>query len=225
MNQQSATTATSTTTTTQDAGRYGLPQHALQRIAEAVTLAEAKTSAEIRVVVTRAPLVQHPFFSILWASLAALVLPWLVVLAYPMPALSALALQAMLFVILAAALLMPGMAEKAVPRLALKAAARNAAIETFLSYGIPQTKGRTGILIFAAARERLVEVVADDAAHGPLGAAAWRDICDAVAARARQGSLAEGLVAGVEKAGDLLAGPLPRKPEDRNEIPNHVVVL
>ena len=105
MNQQSATT-----TTTQDAGRYGLPQHALQRIAEAVTLAEGKTSAEIRVVVTRAPLVQHPFFSILWASLAALVLPWLIVLAYPMPALSALALQATLFVILAAALLMPGMA-------------------------------------------------------------------------------------------------------------------
>ncbi|MEP9356724.1 hypothetical protein ABLE93_24615 [Xanthobacter sp. KR7-65] len=220
MTEQSATI-----TTAEAAGRYGLPPAALQRIAEAVTLAEAKTSAEIRVVVTRAPLVQHPFFSILWASLAALVLPWVIVLAWPMPALSALALQAMMFVILAAALMMPGVAEKVVPRLALKAAARSAAIETFLSYGIPQAAGRTGVLIFAAAREHLIEVVADEGAHGPLGAEAWRDICETVAARARQGSLPDGLVAGVEKAGDLLSGPLPRSPEHINEMPNHVVLL
>lgn len=208
-----------------DADGTGLTAGALRRIAEAVAAAEAKTSAEIRVIVTRAPLVRHPFFSILWASLAALVLPWIAVLAWPMPALSLLALQAMAFVVIAAALMLPGVAEKVVPRLALKAAARHAAIETFLSYGIPQTAGRTGILIFAAARERLIEVVADEGVHKALGAEAWHDICETVASRARQGSLTEGLVAGVTKAGDLLAGPLPGGTRDRNEIPDHVVVL
>lgn len=46
-----------------------------------------------------------------------------------------------------------------------------------------------------------------------------------MAARAREGSLAEGLVAGVTLAGDLLSGPLPRQPGDRDELPNQVVVL
>lgn len=214
-----------TDTPTKDAARFGLTPAALERIAAAVTAAEAGTSAEIRVVVTRAPLVQHPFYSILWASLASLVLPWAVLLAWPMPAISLLSLQAALFVVIAAALLVPSLAERVVPRLALRAAARNAAIETFLSYGIPQTAGRTGILIFAAAREHMVEVVADEGVHGPLGADAWRDIAEAVAARARQGSLPDGLVAGVEKAGQLLSGPLPRRAGDRNDIPDHVVIL
>ncbi|MFS8038802.1 TPM domain-containing protein [Xanthobacter sp. AM11] len=211
--------------TAEDAGRFGLSQAALLQISDAVAAAEAKTSAEIRVVVARAPLVQHPFFSILWASLAALVLPWVVVLLRPMPPLTLLAVQAVLFVVIASVLMLPSVAPWVVPRLALKAAARSAAIELFLGHGIPQTRGRTGILIFAAARERLVEVVADEGVHTPLGHGAWGDICEAVAAQARRGSLADGLMAGVAKAGDLLAGPLPRRPGHHNELANHVIVL
>ncbi|QRG04980.1 hypothetical protein EZH22_17805 [Xanthobacter dioxanivorans] len=210
---------------TEDASRFGLPPTELLRIADAVAAAEAKTSAEIRVVVARAPLVQHPFFSVLWAALAALVLPWAVLILNPMPASTVLSLQAGLFVVIAAVLLLPGIASRVIPRLAQKSAARSAALEIFLAHGIPQTPGRTGILIFVAARERLVEVVADEGVHTPLGHGAWQDICDAVAQRAGQGSLAEGLVAGVEKAGKLLSGPLPRKPGDRDELSNHVIVL
>ncbi|MFG1348737.1 TPM domain-containing protein [Xanthobacter autotrophicus] len=210
---------------TEDAVGIGLSEAALLRIADAIATAEAKTSAEIRVVVAQAPLVQHPFFSVLWASLAALVLPWLVVLVRPMPSLTTLTVQAVLFVVIAAVLMLPSVAPRVVPRLALKAAARSAAIETFLAYGIPQTAGRTGILIYAAARERLVEVVADEGVHTPLGHGAWQEICGAVASRARQGSLADGLVCGVEKAGELLSGALPRGPDDRNELSNHVIVL
>lgn len=209
----------------EDASRFGLPRAALLRIADAIAAAEGKTSAEIRVVVTRAPLVQHPFFSILWAALAALVLPWLVLFAEPLPALTLLSLQAALFVVLASVMLLPNIAPRVIPRLALKSAARSTAVEMFLAHGIPQTSGRTGILILAAARERIVEVVADEGVHTPLGHGAWRDICEAVAERARHGDLAEGLVAGVEKAGELLSGPLPHRPGDRDELANHVIVL
>ncbi|ABS66916.1 TPM domain-containing protein [Xanthobacter versatilis] len=208
-----------------DASVAGLSDAALARIADAIAAAETRTSAEIRVVVARAPLVQHPFFSVLWASLAALVVPWFVALMWPLPALELLAVQAVLFVALASLLMLPGVVHRVIPRLALKAAARSAAIETFLAYGIPQTEGRTGILIYAAARERLVEVVADEGVHTPLGHGAWQDICDAVAIRARVGNLADGLVCGVEKAGELLSGPLPPRPGDRNELANHVIVL
>ncbi|MFG1481120.1 hypothetical protein V5F53_21085 [Xanthobacter sp. V4C-4] len=207
------------------AGRVGLPPDAIREITEAIAAAERKTSAEIRVVITRAPLVQHPFFSVMWSALAALVLPWAVAVAWPMGALSILQLQAIIFLVAAGVLMLPQLTERAVPRLALKAAARSAAIEAFLAHGISRTKGRTGILIFAAARERLVEVVADEGVHTPLGPVAWAEICDAVAREAKRGSLAGGLVSGVQKAGDLLAGPLPHRPGDVNELTDRVIIL
>jgi len=210
---------------TPSAGGFGLTPDALQQIADAVAAAEQRTSAEIRVVITGQPLVQHPFFSLMWAALPTLVLPWVIALLRPLTALAVLELQAVIFLVAAGVLLAPPVARHVVPRSAQKAAARAAAIEAFLAYGISGTSGRTGLLIFVAARERLVEVVADDGVHRVLGAGAWADICAEVAREAGQGRLAEGLVAGVRKAGDLIAPSLPLRPGDRNELADRVVVI
>lgn len=213
------------TPTAEDARHIGLSPEALQRIAAAVATAEAKTSAEIRVVVRREPLIQHPFYSIMWAALISLVAPWPLAIVFGFRPLQLLAIQAAIFMVLAGILMLPAFAQKVVPRLAVKSAARAAAIEVFLAHGIPQTKGRTGILIFAAAQEHRIEVVADEGVHAPLGHAAWTDICERVAEQAKQGNLAEGLAAGALKAGELLAGPYPPRPGERNELDNHVILL
>lgn len=211
--------------TTPEAERLGLTREALAHLAVAVTAAEARTAAEIRVMVRAAPLVQHLFYPVLWAALAALVLPWLVEIAWRMPSLTLLALQAAIFVIAAAVMMIPAVAERVVPRAARKAAARAAAIELFLAHGIPQTQERTGILIFVAARDHLVEVVADDAVNDALGHEAWKAICAAIIVHALQGRLVDGIEAGVTRAADLLSGPLPPRPDDTNELDNHIVVL
>lgn len=195
------------------------------RIVQAVGAAEARTSAEIRVVVRQSPLVTHSLYSLLWAALASLVLPWGLLLAWPLEPFSLLAAQAGAFVILAALFLHPALAPRMVPRHALRTAAREAALEQFFAHGIPQTAGRTGILILAAAPERLVEVVADEGVHRLLGHEAWAAVCAAVSQRAGQGDLASGLVAGVDLAGELLGGPLPRQPGDVNELDDRVVIV
>lgn len=202
-----------------------LSPEAIREISEAIAAAELQTSAEMRVVVSRASLVQHPFFSVMWSSLISLVLPWGVLAVWPMSALSILQIQAIIFLVVAGILMMPKMTERAVPRLALKAAARSAAIEAFLAHGASHTEGRTGLLIFVAARERLVEVVADEGVHTPVGPVAWAEICDAVSRQARQGPLGDGLVAAVRKAGELLSGPLPPRPGDVNELSDRVIVI
>lgn len=209
----------------EDASQIGLSTEALQRIAAAVAAAEAKTSAEIRVVVRREPLIQHPFYSIMWAALVSLVAPWPLAIVFGFRPLQLLAIQAAIFMVLAGVFMLPNIALRLVPRLAQKIAARGAALEVFLSYGIPQTKGRTGIVIFTAAQERRVEVVADEGVHTPLGHAAWQDICERVAEEAKKGGLADGLIAGAQKAGDLLSGPYPPRPGEKNELDNHVILL
>lgn len=219
------------------AAMVGLTPEALARIAQAVAAAEIGTAAEIKVVVSSAPLVRHRFFPVLWAALVALVLPWLIIVGWmlarsgghvdaPLPsALDALAIQAVVFVLLAALLLIPSVAPRVVPRPALEAAGRAAAIELFHAHGIPQTTGRTGILIFVAAHDGLVEVVADDAVNAALGREAWGTICAGILTHAAAGRLEDGLANGVGIAGQLLAQALPAGPHDVNELDNRVIVL
>lgn len=213
------------TSSAENAQQAGLSSDALKQIASAVAAAEARTSAEIRVVVAREPLIQHPFYSIMWAALLALAAPWPLAVIFGFRPLQLLSIQAAIFMVAAGVLMLPSMAQRVVPRLALKAAARSAAIEMFLAHGIPQSKGRTGILIFAASQEHLVEVVADEGVHEPLGHAAWKDICERVADQAKKGNLGDGLASGVQKAGELLAGPFPPRPGEKNELDNHVIVV
>ncbi len=197
---------------------------ALARIAAAVGEAESHTSAEIRVVVLTRPLIAHPFYPVLWAAAAALALPWLLLLAMPFRPLSLLAIQAGVFVALAGVLSMPALARLTVPPGARRAAARAAALDRFLTLGIHLTDSRRGLMILVAVPDRLVEVVADAAIQSALGPQASAAICAAVAGQGRAGDLTGGIVTGVSLAGQQLAAPFPRGPQDRNELADHVIV-
>ncbi len=195
------------------------------RIAEAIALAEDKTSAEIRVAVTTAPLVGHSHHIALWAALIALMVPWGVLAFAPVPTARLLAVQAATFLILCAIFTIPAVARRLIPRREKKIAANALARHVFLAHGLHQTEHRTGILVLVAPADRLVEVVADTGIHELLGAKAWQKICDSVAEKAGQGGLVEGIIAGVALSGELLAMPMPSKVGDKNEVPDRVVML
>lgn len=195
------------------------------RIEAAVSAAEARTSAEIRVAVTSAPLVAHSYHAALWAALIALAAPWpLLLLRHPHPA-WLLAFQGALFIVLCLAFALPPVRRRLIPRAEARLAASGLARSVFLAHGLHQTTGRTGLLILVAPGERLVEVVADEGIHARLGTQAWQRICAAVSERAGQGDLVSGIEAAVALAGELLAGPFPRSADDRNEINDRVVLL
>ncbi|WP_341991588.1 hypothetical protein [Azorhizobium sp. AG788] len=205
-------------------GTGPLDDAALARISQAVAQAESGTSAEIRVVVLTRPVIEHPFYPVLWAAAAALALPWLLLLAMPFRPLSLLAIQAGVFLALAGLLSLPAMARLTVPVQVRRAAARAAALDRFLTLGIHLTDSRTGLMILVAVPDRLVEVVADAAIQSALGPQASAAICAAVAGQGRAGDLASGIVTGVSLAGQQLAAPFPRRPHDRNELADHVIV-
>lgn len=197
---------------------------ALARIQAAVGEAESRTAAEIRVVVLTRPLIEHPFYPVLWAATAALALPWLLLLLGPIRPLVLLAIQGGLFLGLAALLSLPPLARLMVPHSVRRAAARAAALDRFLTLGMHLTESRTGVMILVAVPDRRVEVIAEGAVQAVLGAQASAAICAAVSAGARAGDLAGGIVTGVSLAGQQLAGPFPRQLGDRNELPDHVIL-
>lgn len=86
-----------------------------------------------------------------------------------------------------------------------------------------RTHGRTGILIYLSLAERRAEIVADEAIAGKVPDAVWGEAMAAMLAEIRQGRIAEGLVAAVDRVGAVLAERFPRADGDINELPDRVI--
>lgn len=205
--------------------KLGLSADQLRNIARAIATAEQKTAAEIRVVVSGTPVIRHRFFPLVWAGAAALLLPWIIQFWRPMSGLAILEIQAAIFMVSALILMLPGLSDRVVPGYVLRLRVRAAAIETFLAHGMTQTTGRSGVLIFVAGHEHMVEVVADEGIHEHPGAETWAEICALITSRAREGKLGEGIIAGVERAGERLAEFLPPVASGVNELDDRVILL
>jgi putative membrane protein len=88
-----------------------------------------------------------------------------------------------------------------------------------------RTSGRTGILIFLSMSEHRAELVADEAIHPIVPAEAWGEAMAALVAAAREGRVADGMVAAIGKVGDILHSHFPRHVDDVNELPDRLIEL
>jgi putative membrane protein len=86
-----------------------------------------------------------------------------------------------------------------------------------------RTHGRTGILIYLSLAEHRAEIVADEAIAARVDADVWGDAMTAMLAEIRQGRLADGLIAAIERVGAVLAEHLPREENDVNELPDRLI--
>lgn len=99
-----------------------------------------------------------------------------------------------------------------------------AAERHFERLGMTETAERNGVLIFLAPRSHTFAIVGDTAIHEKCGEAFWQGVAGSMEAHFKRGEFTEGLVNGVQRAGELLALNFPRRPDDRNELPNRVEV-
>lgn len=193
---------------------------ARQRIEAAVAEAERRTSGEI-VVVVAARASRYRSFPVGLALAAALAVPW------PLVALTAwstgrvLAVQALATLVVLAAARLSG--DRLVPQATRRRRAREAAARTFWTRGFDRTRGRTGVLIYVAAAERYVDVLADRSVADRVPEAAWRETVAALAVSLAAGDAEGGLVAAVRSVGVILAAHAPPG-RDGDELPNAVVV-
>ena len=98
-----------------------------------------------------------------------------------------------------------------------------AAEKEFERLGMTRTAARNGVLIFVAPRSRSFAVIGDTGIHEKCGPAFWRELADAMIEQFKRGAFTDGLVLGIERAGELLARHFPRSPDDRNELPDSVI--
>lgn len=97
-----------------------------------------------------------------------------------------------------------------------------AAQSHFAELGMHKTQHRNGVLIFVAPRVRKFSVIGDSGVHARCGHEFWNKMAAEMTGHFKQGDFTAGILHGVSKAGDLLAEHFPRKPDDKNELPDDI---
>lgn len=195
-----------------------------KRISRAIAAAEKKTSGEIVAVVAERS-DDYYFIPMLWAALAALVAPLPLFLFASLPAAQLYLCQLLIFALGAALALWPVTRLMLVPGAVKRARAHRHGMEQFLAQNLHTTKGRTGVLIFVSVAERFAEVIADEAIYEKVPSETWPALVRALTAKIRAGAAADGFVEAIGECGNILGEHFPPGASDRNELPDHLIVL
>ena len=151
------------------------------RIADAITKAEAKTSGEIFCVIARHSS-DYRLVPVAWAAAVALAVPAPLIYLTLWPASLIYLIQLVVFIAAAAGLSLPGIRFHVVPRRTKHERAHVEAMRQFFAQGLHQTENRTGVLIFASVGRALCRdrgrwrhpCESDAASLGPCGRGAGR---------------------------------------------------
>lgn len=135
------------------------------------------------------------------------------------------ALQAAIFVLVVLIVSIPPVRRLMTPSGLKAERVRRAALDQFLSHGLQLTRERTGVLIFAALDEHRAEVIADEAIYAAAPKAVWAEVVRLLTAGLRQGEVADGFVAAIGRAGEILAEHVPPRADNPNELSDRIVLL
>lgn len=97
-----------------------------------------------------------------------------------------------------------------------------AAQEHFIQLGMAKTRDRNGVLVFVAPHTQKFAIIGDAAVHAKCGDPFWKEVADAMSSHFQRSEFTEGILQGVARAGELLAKHFPRRPDDKNELPDRV---
>jgi putative membrane protein len=195
-----------------------------ERLVEAIRDAEARTAGEIVVVVARQAS-GYRSVPILWALIAALATPWLLIWITTLGAPRIAMIQLVVALSLSILLSLPKRRYALVPGFIKRARAHEAALREFMARGLTRTRERTGVLIYVAAAEHYAEILADTGIADQVDAKVWRDAIDDLIDAIKAGRPADGLIAAVARVGAILAEHAPPRLDDADELPNRVILI
>ncbi len=209
-----------------------------QRVAQAVASAEARTSAEILPVVAASSGRYDRAEDIvgLWVGVLALAVGWWLAQGVELsewgvprprlglPSVLGLVVGGWLLGVLGAHVF-PGLRRLFIPRSEQKAEVERAARQVFFDRRVHHTEGGSGLLVYISLFEHTAVVLADAQVLEKLGQQKLDALCTQLVSGLREGSPTDALCRTIEQAGLVLAEALPAQAENRNELPDALVVM
>ncbi|MBD3643917.1 MAG: TPM domain-containing protein [Alcanivorax sp.] len=201
-----------------------LDKNAQETLSRTIGEQEKRTDAELVTVLARQA-DDYRYVTLLWAALLSLLVPAaLLFLPVWLTPFEGLLLQWGVLLVLAVLFRLKPVQFRVVPRRLQRMRAAGLARQAFLEQGLHRTRGGTGLLIFVSEAEHYVEILADQGIARHVDDSEWQTIVDAFIARVKAGRVAEGFQECVAACGDKLATHVPAT-EQKNELPNHLIVL
>ena len=104
---------------------------------------------------------------------------------------------------------------------------RERALEVFAALGVWDTDANNGVLIYVLLADHDVEIVADRGFNGRVPPAEWLRVCEDMQREFGAGRHTEGVVAGIDAVGRIVAAHFPQRPgqRDEDELPNRPTLL
>ncbi len=194
------------------------------RVAEAIAAVEARTDGElVTVLAPRSD--DYRYIPLLWAACTALVVPWLLLsMPFWLETQDILLAQLAVFGVVATVLRVPALLHRSIPRAVREWRASSLARRQFIEQNLHHTEGETGLLIFVSEAEHYVEILVDRGIARHVSDEVFQKLVDGFTASVRAGQVAEGFITCIEACGALLEQHVP-KTHDRDELPNHLVIL
>ncbi len=194
------------------------------RVTEAIREAEQGTAGEIFCVIAQHSS-DYRLVPIAWAAAAAMFAPLPFLALTQWSASVVYLLQIIAFLLVAVVLSRPSLRFRIVPRQARHDRAHAEAMRQFYAQGIDKTQHRTGVLIFASAAERYVEIVADAGINDKVSSDVWDDAVRALVSAVKDGRTADGFVAAISRCGSILAEHFPPGTLKRDELPDKLLEI
>ncbi len=194
-----------------------------ERISQAISDAESKTSGEVIAVLTEMSNTYY-YVPFMWAALAALIVPWPLIHFTWMSVQWIYLIQLLVFLILLAVLWPKRTRAALVPKSIRQTHVRRRATEQFLAQNLHTTAGRTGVLIFVSIAERHAVILADHAIDAKVEAGAWQAIVEHLTRDIGDGRPTDGFVHAIEEIGKAPRPAFPARragPERTAEPPDH----
>ncbi len=213
---------------------------AKQRVNRAVVQAEGKTSAEIvPVVATASGRYDRPedVFG-LWLAIAAMIATWLALPNLPEEPGNWDTLPAWVHVLCLAIATVAGFIIGAIiagyvgwlrrlltPRKQMRQEVTAGAHARFFDSRIHHTRGATGLVIYLSLFEKMASIVADQGVTEAVGQETLDQFVGELTSRLQQEPIDDALIQTIADLGERLSGPLPRAQDDRNELPDGLVLI
>jgi putative membrane protein len=194
-----------------------------EAISAAIRVAEERTCGQIICVLARASS-DYAHVPILWASALALFTPWPLILLTQWSVQRIFLVQLTIFIVAAVVFSWMPLRFALVPRAVRRAQAHRAALEQFVVRRVAHTAHRTGILIFVSLAEHYARIIADDGIAQKVQDAEWQAAIDILTGHMRDGRIAAGFTAAIDRCGTVLAAHAPPDGSS-NELPDRLYVM
>ncbi|MEX2285475.1 MAG: hypothetical protein WD648_00220 [Planctomycetaceae bacterium] len=210
------------------------------RINRAVADAESQTSAEIVPVVAESSgRYDRPEDIVgLWLAVICLAIVWWML---PQPTLepgdwSGISQSTHLVALIAAVVVgfcvgafagsrIPGLRRLFTPAAQMRDEVRSRARAVFFDNRVHHTAGASGLLIYVSLFERMAAIIADNNVLEKLGQSTLDELCARLTQSLRTSPPTDALCEILAAAGQRLAPQLPRDSQDRNELPDALVII